>query len=334
VDTECLAHHLRKHHDMDLGPGLTAHLIAGGKSNLTYRLRSERGDFVLRRPPLGHVLATAHDMSREYQVMSALGTSCVPVPDMHLMCVHREVLGAPFYLMEHVEGTPYRNAEDLAPLGEERTRTISTGMIDTLAALHGVRPSDVGLAEFGRPHGFLERQVRRWGKQLDASSSRPLPGVNVLRRRLEAGVPTAHELGIVHGDYRLDNLLVDDTDAVAAVIDWEMATVGDVLTDLALLLVYHKMAQFDAGPVVADASNAAGFLSIDDLLERYTRSRGQPLPPLHFHLGLAYFKLAVVLEGIHFRFISGLTVGDDYADIGGLVEPLIDEGLHAMRRKT
>ena len=166
------------------GP-LTGSLIAGGKSNLTYVVTDGRSEWVVRRPPLGHVLATAHDMAREYRVMTALRDTAVPVPRTFALCDDEEVLGAQFYVMERVHGTPYRTAAELAPLGPERTEAISRRAVETLATLHTVDPAAVGLADFGRPEGFLERQVRRWKKQLDSSRSRDLAGADELHALLE-----------------------------------------------------------------------------------------------------------------------------------------------------
>ncbi|MEH0843498.1 phosphotransferase family protein [Micromonospora sp. CPCC 205711] len=309
---------------------LTARLIAGGKSNLTYEIGDGRQTWILRRPPLGHVLATAHDMTREYRVMSALRTTDVPVPTTYALCTDVGVLGAPFYLMERVGGTAYRQAAELERLGPERTRVISTRLVDTLAALHAVDPAAVGLADFGRPDGFLARQVSRWRKQLDASYCRDLPAAEELHARLASGVPTGSAPGIVHGDYRLDNVLTDDRDHLAAVIDWEMATLGDPLTDLALLVLYQRLGRLVEG-AVADASSAPGFLTEDEILARYAASSTRPLPPLGFHLGLAAFKLAAILEGIHYRHLRGQTVGSGFERVGEVTELLLDAGLTYLK---
>ncbi|MCL2583460.1 MAG: phosphotransferase family protein [Streptosporangiales bacterium] len=312
------------------GAGLKAALIAGGKSNLTYEVTDGAATWILRRPPLGHVLATAHDMGREYRVMSALKDTPVPVPQMYGLCADSDVLGAPFYLMERVEGTPYRQAAQLEPLGPERTRAIAVGMVDTLAALHQVDPASVGLGDFGKPDGFLARQVSRWKKQLDASATRDLPAAAELHRRLAADVPEQSQSGIVHGDYRLDNILVGPGDTLNAVIDWEMATLGDPLTDLALMLVYHRLAEQLSG-AVADASAAPGFPSEREIIERYGRSSDRDLSRFGFYLGLASYKLAAILEGIHYRYLHGQTVGPGFENIGPAIFPLLDAGIDALK---
>ena len=311
------------------GP-LTGRVIAGGKSNLTYVVGDGRRTVVVRRPPLGHVLATAHDMVREHRVITALRDTPVPVPQTYAVCPGDDVIGAPFYVMEYVAGTPYRFAFELEPLGPERTRRVSERMVDTLVSLHAVDPDAVGLGDFGRPEGFLERQVRRWKQQLDASRSRELPGIDTLHARLEASVPVSGPPAIVHGDFRLDNVLVDDADRVTAVLDWEMATLGDPLTDVALLEAYQSLGAMLRVNVVSNASTAPGFLSDEEALERYGRASGRDLSSLSFHLGLAFFKLAVILEGIHFRYTKGQTVGEGFERIGEASAPLVAAGLAAL----
>ncbi len=311
------------------GP-LAGRVVAGGKSNLTYVVGDGTRTVVVRRPPLGHVLATAHDMVREHRVITALRDTPVPVPATYAVCATDDVLGAPFYVMEHVDGTPYRMASQLEPLGAPRTQVVAERMVDTLVDLHGVDPGAVGLGDFGRPEGFLERQVRRWKQQLDASRSRDLAGIDDLHARLSASVPSSGPPSVVHGDFRLDNLLVDDRDAVTAVLDWEMATLGDPLTDVALLEAYQSLPEIVGGNAVSDVSRAPGFPSGAELLERYGDRSGRDLSSLSFHLGLAYFKLAVILEGIHYRFTRGQTVGEGFSRIGEATVPLVAAGLRAL----
>jgi aminoglycoside phosphotransferase (APT) family kinase protein len=312
------------------GSDLRATLIAGGRSNLTYIVTDGRQEWIVRRPPLGHVLATAHDMNREYRVMSALQNTGVPVPRTFALCTDPAVLGADFYVMERCAGTPYRTASELELLGTERTRTISERLVDTLAALHAVEPASVGLGDFGRPQGFLGRQVARWKKQLDASYTRDLPAAAELYRRLAESVPNESAAGIVHGDFRLDNVLVDNSDQVAADLDWEMATLGDPLTDLALMLVYFRL-DADEGSNVA---TAPGFLDERAVIERYSRGSDRDLSGFGFYLGLAAFKLAAILEGIHYRHLQGQTVGDGFDGIGESVHLLLDAGLNALKENT
>jgi aminoglycoside phosphotransferase (APT) family kinase protein len=312
-----------------LAGDLSATLIAGGKSNLTYEVTDGSGVWIVRRPPLGHVLATAHDMSREYRVMTALRTTAVPVPETFALCEDLDVCGAPFYVMAKVLGTPYRRAAELEPLGPARVQAISGRMVDTLATLHAVDPASVGLADFGRAEGFLARQVARWKTQLDASHTRDLPAADQLHARLAASVPPESAPGIVHGDYRLDNVLVDGRDQLVAVLDWEMATLGDPLTDLALLLLYQRLGA-TLGSLVSDVAEAPGFLTEAEILERYDAGSGRDLSRFGFYLGLAAFKLAAILEGIHYRYLQGQTVGAGFDRIGEAISPLLAAGLEAL----
>ncbi len=310
---------------------LSASLITGGKSNLTYLVSDGETEYVVRRPPLGHVLATAHDMGREYTVMAALAPTDVPVPRMLAHCDDPDVIGAPFYVMAKVDGTPYGRAEQLKPLGAERTQAITEQLVDTLATLHAVDYKAVALSEFGRPDGYLERQVSRWKKQLASSTSRELPGMDELIAQLDANIPKTSDGTIVHGDYRLDNVLVDDSDQITAVLDWEMSTLGDPLTDVAVLLAYQQLAE-EAPPasmgaaMVTDAPLAPGYLSRADILQRYATRSGRDVSNISFHLSLAFFKLAVILEGIYFRHTAGQTVGTGFDGIGDMIGPLIDAG--------
>lgn len=316
------------------GDVLQASLIAGGKSNLTFVVSDGEQRWIVRRPPLGHVLATAHDMSREYRVMTALQDTAVPVPTTYAMCQDDSVIGAPFYVMERCEGTPYRKAAELEALGAERTRTVSTRLVDTLADLHQVDPAAVGLEDFGRAEGFLARQVSRWKKQLDASYVRDLPAADELYRRLSADIPVESATGIVHGDFRLDNLLVDAQDRVTAVLDWEMATLGDPLADLAMMLVYHRLGETAGGSLVADASTAPGFLSETEVIERYAAGSDRDLSRFGFYLGLGAFKLAAIVEGIHYRYLQGQTVGGGFDNIGEAIHPLLEAGLNAQKEHS
>jgi aminoglycoside phosphotransferase (APT) family kinase protein len=332
LDTAAVAAWLASHVPDAVDGPFEATLITGGKSNLTYRLTDGTHDFVVRRPPLGHVLATAHDMAREHRVMAALAPTAVPVPEMIALCEDVDVIGAPFYVMQRVAGTPYGRAAQLEPLGADRTRAITERMVDTLVALHDVDYRAVGLGDFGRPAGYIPRQVSRWKKQLAASTSRDLPGMDELVATLDASTPAESEGTIVHGDFRLDNLLVEG-DRVTAVLDWEMSTLGDPLADVALMLAYQQLAHLApaSAAVVTDAPLAPGYLDSEAVLARYAAGSGRDVSDIGYHLALAYFKLAVILEGIHFRHAQGQTVGTGFDGIGDMIVPLIDAGRAASR---
>ncbi|WP_329246604.1 phosphotransferase family protein [Streptomyces sp. NBC_01478] len=311
------------------GP-LSGRLIEGGRSNLTYAVTDDSAKWVVRRPPLGHVLATAHDMKREHRVISALHPTNVPVPKPILLCEDDEVLGAPFYVMEFVEGTPYRTADELAPLGPERTRGAVLELVDTLVELHAVDPAEVGLADFGRPEGFLDRQLRRWGKQLDASRNRELAGVEELHAALGRRLPDSPTPAVVHGDYRLDNVLIGEDDKIKAILDWEMSTLGDPLTDLGLLVMYSIPLELPNSPISTTAS-APGHPAPAELIERYAARSGRDVSSVAWYTAFAWFKLAVILEGIHYRYTLGQTVGRGFDRIGELVPVFIEHGLTTLQ---
>ncbi|MEC4018569.1 phosphotransferase family protein [Streptomyces sp. H27-D2] len=331
LDLEKLRAHLdRERPGLVHGP-LTAELIEGGRSNLTYRVSDGASRWVVRRPPLGHVLATAHDMSREHRVISALHPTAVPVPRTLLLCEDDSVIGSPFYVMEFVDGTPFRTAEELAPLGAERTRDIVLGLVDTLVELHAVDPQAVGLGDFGRPEGFLERQLRRWGKQLEASKNRELPGIDELHTALSKALPASPAPTVVHGDYRLDNVLVGPDDTIQAILDWEMSTLGDPLTDVGLLMMYSSQQDMDGSPI-STTTGAPGHPEPREIIERYTAGSGRDVSQIAWYTAFAYFKLAVILEGIHYRYTLGQTVGAGFDRIGGLVPVFIENGLTTLQK--
>ncbi|SCF38767.1 phosphotransferase family protein [Micromonospora mirobrigensis] len=339
IDLERLAAYLAQHRPELADAPVNGTLIAGGKSNLTYLLRVGDRELVLRRPPLGHVLATAHDMAREHRVISALAPTDVPVPAALLLCADPGVIGAPFYLMERVHGQVLRSRVQTDPLTDGQRRDLAMAMMDTLAALHTVDPASVGLADFGRPDGYLERQVRRWAGQLDRSRSRDLPGIDELRDALAASVPQGVVTGrIVHGDYRLDNLMATvDPVAVRAVLDWEMATLGDPLADLGLLLTYWSVLGdsdlAEGNPVADGIGPRAGFPTGAELIDRYAGRSDVDVGPLHWHVALGCFKLAVICEGIHYRHTLGQTLGGGFDRIGEMVAPLVEQGLKAVRTR-
>ncbi len=316
---------------------LGARLIAGGRSNLTYAIEGARIPLVLRRPPLGHVLSSAHDMRREHRVISALAGSAVPVPvaiDLVDDTEAGEITGTVFFLMERAPGVVVARREQNAAFGAAGVRALSVELIDHLADLHAVDPADVGLADFGRPAGYLDRQLSTWRRQLAASRSRELPALTELEASL-GDVPHGARSGVVHGDYRLDNVLVvgsGEQPHVSAILDWEMATLGDPLVDLGIFALYWHIAELPggfAGVVPSAVDPGAGYPSFTELLARYAARSGIDLPDLGWYRGFAAFKLAVILEGIHYRYLAGETVGEGFERMGSLVEPLARHGLEA-----
>jgi aminoglycoside phosphotransferase (APT) family kinase protein len=311
---------------------LTATMFQGGRSNLTYAVTDGTSRWVLRRPPLGHVLPTAHDMSREHKVLDALSRAGFPAPRPIRLCTDPDVIGAPFYLMEQVDGTIYRDAAVLQALGPAAVRTLILSLVDTLADLHALDYTAIGLADFGRPDGFNERQVRRWKKQLDASRSREVPGIEELHARLAVQVPDGAG-SVVHGDYRLDNVLIGPDLGINAVLDWEMSTLGDPLSDLALMLVYAGRPMMLRAGRPGASIDLPGHPGIDEIAEHYAKRSGRDVSDLHWYIGFATFKLAVIAEGVHYRFVQGQTVGEGFETVGAMVAPLVAQGHEALEGK-
>lgn len=311
-------------------------LIAGGRSNLTYRLdfsvpaeSSIPRRMVLRRPPLGHVLPTAHDMGREYRVLSALRGTSVPVPEPVAFCPEDGVIGAPFYVMRYVEGLVLRTAEDGEKIAPKQAAQISDCLARTLAAIHQVDIAAVGLDGFGKPEGYLARQLRRWQRQWELSATRDLPEYGRLVSRLAGRLPSNSEGTLVHGDFRLDNLLIElePQPRVMAVVDWEMSTLGDPLADLGLTLSYwtdpgdtERLGIALAGAI----TSRPGFLSSAEFAARYAELTGRDVSAIGYYVAFGTFKLAVVLEGIHARFLLNKTVGEGFDQAGTGVPMLIN----------
>jgi aminoglycoside phosphotransferase (APT) family kinase protein len=308
-------------------PPLTGTMFAGGRSNLTYAVTDGTSRWVLRRPPLGHVLPTAHDMVREHKVLDALSKAGFPVPRPVLLCTDAEVIGAPFYLMEHVDGKIYRDAADLEKVD---IGALTLTLVDTLADLHALVPGEIGLGDFGKAEGFNARQVRRWKQQLDASRSRELSGIEELHARLATDVPAGGPGAVVHGDFRLDNVLIGENQQVNAVLDWEMSTLGDPLSDLALMLVYagRPLLISDGKPFAS--IDLPGHPSLDEMAARYAQRSGRDVSDLHWYVGFAAFKLAVILEGVHYRYTKGQTVGAGFDTVGAMVPALVEQGHRAL----
>ena len=335
VDLAALATYLREAAPEYAGQQLSAELIAGGRSNLTYFVRVDDREFVLRRPPLGHVLETAHDMGREFRVISALNGTEVPVATPIAFCENPDVIGAPFYLMQRVNGRVLRTKDEAMMIGEAHIPDLSFRLVDTLGRLHATDPAAVGLADFGKPDGFLARQVARWSKQLAASKSREVEGIDELAQRLANGLPTTQRSAVVHGDYRLDNVIVASDEQgewdVAAVVDWEMSTLGDPLTDIGLFCTYWAgLGSSTLVPIDSDTDAPAPFPPTSELINSYALASGLDLEPLPWYIAFGCFKLAVILEGIHYRYSMGKTVGAGFDSIGYMVKPLVDRGLDQL----
>jgi aminoglycoside phosphotransferase (APT) family kinase protein len=317
-----------------------AEVISGGLSNITYRLRLPGGTVILRRPPLGHVLPRAHDMAREYRVLSALVPTPVPVPEPLALCTDPDVLGVTFYVMREVPGTVLRTPADTEPLSPAARAELASDLIATLADLHAISPDAVGLGDYGRRSGYCVRQIKTWGAQWERSRTRDLPDMEVLLARLTELAPEDSANAIVHGDYRLDNTVVSvpvpgcpGSPRIAGVLDWELSTLGDPLADLATTLSYwHDPGDVERGeiPVSAGLTDKPGFPPARSLAEEYAARTGRTLDNLAFYMALAWMKLAVICEGVHARYLGGQTVGAGYEKVGPAVPLLAARGLRAL----
>jgi len=291
----------------DVEPPLRFRRITGGLSNLTFDLRDAAGRrWVLRRPPLHGVQQSAHDMGREHRIMAALAPSAVPVPPMVGLCEDESVIGAPFFVMGYVDGMVMADPQAVTATTDAGVRTrASESLIDTLAALHDVDPDAVGLGDLGRRERYCARQLKRWSGQWERVRTRDVPEVSQAHDRLAAGIPPQARTAIVHGDYRLDNVIVGGDGTVAAVVDWELCTLGDPLADLGTLWVYWKDPDEDLAALPRSVTGLVGFLRKTELLDRYARASGCDLSEFEFYIALAYWRLAIILEGVYSRFSSG-----------------------------
>ena len=280
--------------------------ISGGRSNMTFGVRDSAGHaWALRRPPLGKRLGSAHDMGREHRVIAALQDTPVPVPPVIGLCEDEAVNDAPFYVMGFVDGPVLRSAEEASIFEEGDRRAIGDRVVDTLVAIHEVDPDQVGLGELGRKEAYVERQLKRWQGQWEKSKTRELAVVDDVHDRLSSRIPEQGPATIVHGDYRLDNMILSPSGEVAAVVDWELCTLGDPLADVGMLLVYWSQAGDDFMPLFAPATIAPGFPKRDDVRERYAERSGRDLSQIDFFIALGFWKLAIILEGVYARYASG-----------------------------
>jgi aminoglycoside phosphotransferase (APT) family kinase protein len=318
-------------------PPLTFRVIAGGRSNLTYLvLDSGGGSWVLRRPPLSGVLPSAHDMGREHRIISALRDTPVPVPGAIGLCEDPSVTGAPFYVMAYVDGVVPSDERTVASSFDERQRaTAARSLVEVLVALHEVDPVAVGLGDLGRRDGYIERQLRRWSRQWEQSKTRELPAIEEAGRRLAASVPAQQGPStIVHGDYRLDNLILSPAGEVLAVLDWELCTLGDPLADVGLLMVYWSDPGDDVLPLGSTVTAMPGFPRSAEVAAAYATASGRDLSELDFYVAFGYWKLAAILEGVYARSAAGAYGGGDdtYRRFAGVVERLAERALDATTR--
>ncbi|MET0558546.1 MAG: phosphotransferase family protein [Solirubrobacterales bacterium] len=316
-------------------PPLSFERIAGGHSNLTYRVRDAAGgSWALRRPPLGKRLGSAHDMGREHKVVSALGATPVPVAPVVGLCEDEAVNGAPFYVMEFVEGPILRGLAEAAIFPDEADRrAIGERVADTLVAIHAVDPDAAGLNDLGRKEDYVARQLHRWQGQWEKSKTRELPAIDRVHDALAARIPAQGPATVVHGDYRLDNMILTDAGEVAAVVDWELCTLGDPLADVGLLMAYWPERGEETIALGQPANLAPGFPTREEIAARYAEGSGRDLSDLNFFVALGYWKLAIILEGVYARYAAGGygKVDEGFKAFAQLVERLADAAEQAER---
>ena len=316
-------------------PPLEFSTIEGGRSNLTYDVVDADGRrLILRRPPLHSVLESAHDMGREHRIISALEGSDVPVPPTVGYEPDPEVNGAPFYVMRFVEGQVVRSAEDAEQHLTPDTRAAAADdLIDVLVRLHDLDPDQVGLGDLARKEDYLARQLRRWHGQLEKGRNRDLPVLDEVHARLVADIPEQGPATIVHGDYRLDNLILDpDTGRVQAVLDWELTTLGDPLADLGLLLVYWTEPEDEVAGLPGGATTTEGFPRRDEVTRRYAERSGRDVSEIDYYYAFGTWKLACILEGVYARLAAGAygeQAAEGAAGFGDLVVQLGEVALDA-----
>lgn len=327
--TSWLAEHVES-----ASPPFAFRMITGGHSNLTYAVDDASGNrFVLRRPPLGAVLATAHDMGREHRIISAVARTSVPVPQALALCSHESVNGAPFYVMNFVDGHVLEepdNVESVLPQASRRQQ-LSESVVDALAALHLADVDAIGLGDLARRDSYLDRQLKRWRGQWEKSKTRELATMEEVYDALLADKPEQRYTGIVHGDYRLGNMLAREDGSIAAVLDWELCTLGDVLADVGYLL--NNWAEPGEEAVRMIPTAAGGFLTRAEMLQRYADKTGFAVERIGYYRAFQYWRLAAIVEGVASRYMKGV-MGDPSADakiFQAQVDLLATQALQTLR---
>ncbi len=298
----------------ELATPLTFELITGGASNLTFQVSDDNGGrWVLRRPPTGHVLASAHDMAREHRIIAALADTAVPVAPAIGLCQDAAVNGADFYAMGFVEGEIIFDLADGEAYDIGKRRGLAESLVDTLVDLHALTPAAVGLGDLGRTEDYCARQLRRWKRQVDEGSDRDLPLFHEIHTRLVEGIPPQQGAGIVHGDYRLDNCMTGKDGSIAAVLDWELCTLGDVLADLAGMVMWWGDDPDARGRLGDVPTKAEGFGTAGDVVARYAARSDRDLSDIPWYVAFQHWRLAAISEGVRVRYAAG-AMGDQERD--------------------
>ena len=335
LDLANLERFLRLHFPGDAGP-LRVEQFPSGHSNLTYAIHLGEKQLVLRRPPFGSKVKSAHDMGREFRVLSKLHAAYPPAPEVLLFCDDPSVLGAPFYLMNPIRGVILRRDPPVGlDFSPATARRLSESFVDNLAVLHGLNYETIGLADLGKPEGYLERQVRGWTDRYAGSQTHEYPEVKTIVEWMERNMPATQGAALVHNDYKYDNAVLDsgDISKIIGLLDWEMSTIGDPLTDLGTALAYWVDAEDpqELQTIRWGPTNSPGSLTRAQIVERYAQKTARELPHIAFYLTFARFKLAVIVQQIYFRFHQGLTKDQRFASMPELIQVLLRVSLHCAQ---
>ncbi|WP_420437060.1 phosphotransferase family protein [Candidatus Poriferisodalis sp.] len=317
IDAPAVSEWFAAHVPQAAGP-LRFELIAGGRSNLTYRVHCGDGtSVVLRRPPLGHVLATAHDMAREHKIISGVGRTDVPVPRAIALCTDETVNEAPFYVMSYEQGAVLHSADESALVPEGERMPLSRRVAEVMARLHAVEPDDVGLGDLGRREDYLGRQLRRWKRQWEQSKTRELPIMDDVAAELEARKPEQIGSAIVHGDYRLGNMISgakpNEHWAIVAVLDWELCTLGDPMADVGYLM-NNWVSPDEPSAGTSAPTQAGGFASRSEMLDWYADASGRDVSGVDYYRAFSYWRLAAISEGVLNRYLRGAMADAEETD--------------------
>lgn len=328
-DESVVADHLREHlPTMFAASPISFEQFPGGKANLTYLARSGTTEAVLRRPPLGPVAPGAHDMGREYRVLSVLFEAYPLAPRAYHLCDDASVMGAPFLVMERRVGHVVRDhwPEEL-DAGPGFRRTVAENLIDALAALHLVDHHAIGLESLGRPEGFVTRQVAGWSDRWERARHEEVPAMARLAARLGASVPVPQRAVLLHNDFKLDNTMLASDGSIVAVFDWDMATTGDPLVDLGTMLAYWSGGDSISSFAAADSVVLGDVMAIGEITERYAGQTGFDVSAVDWYRALALFRIAVICQQIYIRYLRGQTSDERFGGLGALVAPIADAAL-------
>jgi aminoglycoside phosphotransferase (APT) family kinase protein len=335
LDITKLEPYLRGHFPNETG-SLQVRQYPSGHSNLTYALQLGGRELVLRRPPFGSKVKSAHDMGREFRVLSKLHSAYAPAPEVLLYCDDDSILGAPFYVMQPIHGIILRrNVPRGLDFPSEKARRLSASFVENLVRLHHVDYAAVGLSDLGRPEGYLERQVRGWIERYHGSKTHNYPEVEQLSVWMRGHLPSTSGTSLIHNDYKYDNVVLDSNDItkIVGVLDWEMCTIGDSLSDLGTALAYwidptdpEELQQNRWGP-----TTAPGSFTREEFVQYYTRQTGSDVSQIAFYLTFARFKLAVIVQQIYFRYHQGLTKDERFASMPEKIEFLLRASLQCAQ---